>query len=179
MPNSDSIVAHADVPQPTFVCSHTNPGRGAAWVHVAGELDMATTPQQVTRVAPIGRLERDPVERDDGRVLASQRCGLARLVLDDLVGEPGLAAEEVGHETELGLLADRGIADPLRLYDARVPLLRRGEVAEVRERLSRRRRTPRAPGMGIIVPSVDLCRRRPPSRVAPLQTTCGLRAAVA
>ena len=52
MPNSDSIVAHADVPQPTFVCSHTNPGRGAAWVHVAGELDMATTPQQVTRVPP-------------------------------------------------------------------------------------------------------------------------------
>jgi anti-sigma B factor antagonist len=44
MPNSDSIVARADVPPPTFVCSHTNPGRDAAWVHVAGELDIATTP---------------------------------------------------------------------------------------------------------------------------------------
>ena len=45
MPNSDSLVARAPVPPPTFVCSHTNPGRDAAWVHVAGELDSATTPQ--------------------------------------------------------------------------------------------------------------------------------------
>jgi hypothetical protein len=44
--------------------------------------------------APIGRLERDPVERDDGRVLAPQRDGLARLELDDPVGERGPAAEE-------------------------------------------------------------------------------------
>jgi len=45
MPNSDSLVARAHVPPPAFVCSHTNPGRDAAWVHVAGELDIATTPQ--------------------------------------------------------------------------------------------------------------------------------------
>jgi anti-sigma B factor antagonist len=45
VPNSDSIVAYADVPPPLFVCSHTNSDRDAAWVHVAGELDIATTPQ--------------------------------------------------------------------------------------------------------------------------------------
>ena len=45
MPKSDSIVASAELPQPAFVCSHTNSGRDAAWLHVAGELDIATTPQ--------------------------------------------------------------------------------------------------------------------------------------
>jgi hypothetical protein len=85
--------------------------------------------------APVGRLERHPVERDDGRVLAPQRDGRARRELDDPVGECGLAAEERGDQPELGPVPDRGVADPLRLDDARVPLLRRGEGAQVRERL--------------------------------------------
>ena len=45
MPKSDSILAHADLPQPAFLCSHTTVGLEAAWVEVAGELDIATTPQ--------------------------------------------------------------------------------------------------------------------------------------
>jgi anti-sigma B factor antagonist len=45
MPNSDSIVAYADLPQPAFVCAHANVGLDAAWVEVAGELDIATTPR--------------------------------------------------------------------------------------------------------------------------------------
>lgn len=45
LPDSDSIVAYADVPQPAFLCSHANVGLDAAWVEVAGELDIATTPQ--------------------------------------------------------------------------------------------------------------------------------------
>ena len=45
MPNFASLVARADAVPPAFVCSHTNPGRDAAWVRVAGELDIATTPQ--------------------------------------------------------------------------------------------------------------------------------------
>jgi len=45
MSHPDSIAAGADVPAPTFVCSHANVGFGAAWVHVAGELDCATAPQ--------------------------------------------------------------------------------------------------------------------------------------
>lgn len=40
-----SIVAPADVARPMFVCSPATVGVGAAWVHVAGELDIATTPQ--------------------------------------------------------------------------------------------------------------------------------------
>lgn len=44
MPHPDSIVARADVPPPAFSCSLANVGLGAAWVHVAGELDVATTP---------------------------------------------------------------------------------------------------------------------------------------
>jgi anti-anti-sigma factor len=45
MPRPASIVAPADVPRPTFVCSPANVGVGAAWVQVAGDLDIATTPQ--------------------------------------------------------------------------------------------------------------------------------------
>ena len=45
MPHPDSIGALAVVPRPTFVCSPANVGFGAAWVHVAGDLDIATAPQ--------------------------------------------------------------------------------------------------------------------------------------
>ena len=38
------IVAPADVTRPTFICSPADVGIGAAWVHVAGELDIATAP---------------------------------------------------------------------------------------------------------------------------------------
>jgi anti-anti-sigma factor len=40
----DSIAGSADVLPPPFVCASTNEGRAAAWVHVAGELDIATAP---------------------------------------------------------------------------------------------------------------------------------------
>jgi anti-sigma B factor antagonist len=41
----DSIAGRADVLPPAFVCSWRDGGLDAAWVHVAGELDIATTPQ--------------------------------------------------------------------------------------------------------------------------------------
>jgi anti-sigma B factor antagonist len=41
---SASDAARADLPPP-FTCSCANDGLGAAWVHVGGELDIATTPQ--------------------------------------------------------------------------------------------------------------------------------------
>jgi anti-anti-sigma factor len=41
----DSIAGRAGVLPPAFVCSWRNGGLDAAWVHVAGELDIATTPQ--------------------------------------------------------------------------------------------------------------------------------------
>jgi anti-sigma B factor antagonist len=43
VPASDA--ARADSLPPPFACSCANGGRDAAWVHVGGELDIATTPQ--------------------------------------------------------------------------------------------------------------------------------------
>lgn len=42
---SHSIEGNANTASPTLVCSWTDGGRDAAWVHVAGELDVATVPQ--------------------------------------------------------------------------------------------------------------------------------------
>jgi anti-sigma B factor antagonist len=39
-----STAPRADALPPTFVCSWADSGRDAAWVHVAGELDLATAP---------------------------------------------------------------------------------------------------------------------------------------
>jgi anti-anti-sigma factor len=41
----DSIAGRAHAVAPTFACSTSDGGLHAAWVHVAGELDVATTPQ--------------------------------------------------------------------------------------------------------------------------------------
>jgi len=41
----DSIGGRVDVISPPFVCSWTDDGRDAAWVHVAGELDVSTAPE--------------------------------------------------------------------------------------------------------------------------------------
>jgi len=49
MPDSqvlpDSIGGSADTLPPTLVCSRTGGGLDAAWVHIAGELDLATVSQ--------------------------------------------------------------------------------------------------------------------------------------
>ena len=44
MPHPDSIAGRADALRP-FACSSTHGGLNADWVHVAGALDIATTPQ--------------------------------------------------------------------------------------------------------------------------------------
>ena len=41
----DSIAGRADCVPPSFGCSWTGGGPDGAWVHVVGELDIATTPQ--------------------------------------------------------------------------------------------------------------------------------------
>jgi anti-sigma B factor antagonist len=38
---------------PRFVCSHTNGGLDAAWVHVAGELDIASTPRLESKLSDL------------------------------------------------------------------------------------------------------------------------------
>jgi len=42
---ADSVVDSAGAPPRAFVCSWTDGGLEAAWVHVSGELDLATAPQ--------------------------------------------------------------------------------------------------------------------------------------
>jgi anti-anti-sigma factor len=42
---ADSLVDRRGILPPAFECSWTNGGLEAAWVHLAGELDIATTPQ--------------------------------------------------------------------------------------------------------------------------------------
>jgi anti-anti-sigma factor len=42
---ADSIVGRADALPPAFHCSWANGDPDAAWVHLGGELDIATTPQ--------------------------------------------------------------------------------------------------------------------------------------
>jgi anti-anti-sigma factor len=42
---SDSIAGRADALRPALVCSWTDGGRDAAWVHLAGALDVASVPQ--------------------------------------------------------------------------------------------------------------------------------------
>ena len=44
MPHTDQILARADARPPPFACTATHGGLDAAWVHVVGELDIATTP---------------------------------------------------------------------------------------------------------------------------------------
>jgi anti-anti-sigma factor len=41
----DSISGRTDATPPAFACSRTSRGRGAVWVHVTGELDIATAPE--------------------------------------------------------------------------------------------------------------------------------------
>jgi anti-sigma B factor antagonist len=45
--SSDSIAGRSDLLPPAFVCSWTDGGPDAAWVHAAGELDIAAVPQLV------------------------------------------------------------------------------------------------------------------------------------
>lgn len=43
--HTDSNIADSDGVLANFVCSWTDGGRDATWVHLAGELDIATAPQ--------------------------------------------------------------------------------------------------------------------------------------
>ena len=56
---SESLGLHSRARPPTFVCSHTGGGLDAAWVHVAGELDIASTPSlksKLNELQPHARL---------------------------------------------------------------------------------------------------------------------------
>jgi anti-anti-sigma factor len=76
----DSLAGHADVVPPGLVCSWTDGGLDAAWVQVAGELNLATVPQLV-------RTLREPQLQArlvvlDLRELAFMDCSAVQAIVD-------------------------------------------------------------------------------------------------
>ena len=80
MPQPDSIAARADVLAPPFHCSIVNGGVDAAWVHVAGELDIATAPQ-LDRTLRAARLQARLVVLDL-RELTFMDCSGVHAIVD-------------------------------------------------------------------------------------------------
>jgi len=101
----DSIAGRADVLPPESVCSCTEGGLDAAWVHVVGALDIATAAQ----------LGREPVF-DDGVLRLSGAMVVAVLIAAAIVDESdagGYGAPQAWlHATDLavGCIVSRGLA---------------------------------------------------------------------
>ena len=105
MPHPDSVVARADVLPPTFACSHANVGLGAAWVHVAGELDIATT-SQLDRTLREAELQTRLVVLDLREVGFMDSAGVHAIV------DASVRAREVGRR----LVLLRGPPDVDRMF---------------------------------------------------------------
>ena len=101
----DSIAGRADVLPPAFLCSCTEGDRDAAWVHVAGALDIATAAQ----------LGREPVF-DDRVLRLSGAMVVAVLIAAAIVDESdagGYGARQVWLYATLlavGCIVSRGLA---------------------------------------------------------------------
>jgi anti-anti-sigma factor len=76
---ADSIAGRADVLPPAFDCSWADGGRDAAWVHLAGELDIATTPQ-LERALREPRLQARLVVLDLRELTFIDGCGVHAIV---------------------------------------------------------------------------------------------------
>ena len=76
-----------------------------------------------------GGLEGDPVARGHGGVLAQERDGKRRVVLDDRVGQGYGPAQEPGEQAKFRSQPDRSVVEAARPLDAGVPLLCGREVA--------------------------------------------------
>jgi anti-anti-sigma factor len=138
VPHLNSIVARAEALRP-FACSSSHGGLNADWVHVAGALDIATTPQLartlresharlvVLDMRDIGFMDCAGVHTIVDASISARRDG-RRLVLlrgiphvDDVFALTGNAGE-----VEIG---DLDLPDPAELYGS--PLLRIAEEALV------------------------------------------------
>jgi anti-anti-sigma factor len=90
VPSSDA--APADALPPPFSCSYTNGGVDSAWVHVGGELDIATTPQlEWTLDASQARL----VVLDLRKLAFIDSCGIHAIV------RAGIRARQAGRRLVL------------------------------------------------------------------------------
>ena len=76
---SHSVADNANAPSPTLVCSWTGGGLDAAWVHVAGELDIATVPQ-LDRMLRESQVEARLVVLDLRELEFMDSCGAHALV---------------------------------------------------------------------------------------------------
>lgn len=99
MPNSslalpDSIVGRANAPPPAIVCSWTNGGLDAAWVHVAGELDIATTPE-LNRTLREPQLQAKLVVLDLRELAFMDSSGVHAIV------DASVRARQIGHRLVL------------------------------------------------------------------------------
>jgi anti-anti-sigma factor len=74
-----SSAAHADSPPRRFVCTWTEGGREAAWVHLAGELDVATV-YQMERTLRRPEVQADVVVLDLRDLIFMDTTGVNALV---------------------------------------------------------------------------------------------------
>jgi anti-sigma B factor antagonist len=99
---SHSVADNANSPSPTLVCSWTDGGLDAAWVHVAGELDAATVPQ-LDRVLREPQVQARLVVLDLRELEFMDSCGAHALV------DHAVRARKAGRR--LVLLRGRAIVD--------------------------------------------------------------------
>jgi anti-anti-sigma factor len=87
---ADSTVGRRDTLPPAFDCSWTDGGPDAAWVRLAGELDVATTPQ-LERALREPRLQARLVVLDLRELAFIDSCGVHAIV------DASIRARQVGH----------------------------------------------------------------------------------
>jgi anti-sigma B factor antagonist len=121
MPQADQILAIAEARPPAFVCTATHGGLDAAWVYVAGDLDIVTAPELERTLRESQRLAHLTVL--DLRELAFIDCAGVHVIVN-----ASLHARQAGRRLVLvrgrrdiyrifrltGSLAQVDIADPVR-----------------------------------------------------------------
>jgi anti-sigma B factor antagonist len=91
---ADSTVGRAHAPPPAFHCSWADGGPDATWVRLAGELDIATTPQ-LERALREPRLQARLVVLDLRELAFIDSCGVNAIV------DASIRARQVGHRVLL------------------------------------------------------------------------------
>ena len=91
---ADSIAGRAHAVAPPFACSTSDGGYNATWVHLAGELDIATTPQlEGTLREPRSQVALVVLDLRDLTFMDS--CGVHAIV------DASVRARQVGHRLVL------------------------------------------------------------------------------
>jgi anti-anti-sigma factor len=114
---SSPTAAGSCVPAPPFLCTLNTGGTRAAWVHVAGELDLLTSPE-LERTLRAGELHARLVVLDTREVTFIESCGVD-VILDAikdaewggarLLLVPGAAVER--------MLAASGVSEQISTFD--------------------------------------------------------------